>query len=271
MAGVQRPGCLSLERSRSDDLGTFRERTCHASCNPWNCCWQSIDNAGCRSGSETECRGYLQRFGSSRQSYGLDVAQGFDKCMSDENSAQQQLVPIWSSYSAAIRAQCEGEATAAGSASYLKFEASGLWRGTRTPSLKRRRILGSRSTIMVSCCQVAIRMPANGRSGSFATAQPCWVGLRSPLRDDHGASPHHEYPSLPSALPTASTANPPQAALTRPHAINISLVAWGRVIEKAINGGAKTLEADSHQPRSPLLVGPRRYVGIRTRLSVAHC
>ena len=109
---------------------------------------------------------------------------------------------------------------------------------------------------MVSCCQVAIRMPANGRSGSFATAQPCWVGLRSPLRDDHGASPHHEYPSLPSALPTASTANPPQAALTRPHAINISLVAWGRVSEKAINGGAKTLEADSHQPRSPLLVGP---------------
>jgi hypothetical protein len=34
MAGVQRPGRLSLERSRSDDLGTFRERTCHASCNP---------------------------------------------------------------------------------------------------------------------------------------------------------------------------------------------------------------------------------------------
>ncbi len=47
------------------------------------------------------------------------LPQGFDKCMSDENSAQQQLVPIWSSYSAAIRAQCEGEATAAGSASYV--------------------------------------------------------------------------------------------------------------------------------------------------------
>jgi hypothetical protein len=201
---------------------------------------------------EATCKGSV----AADKAMGLMLPQGFDKCMSDENSAQQQLVPIWSSYSAAIRAQCEGEATAAGSASYLKFEASGLWRGTRTPSLKRRRILGSRSTIMVSCCQVAIRMPANGRSGSFATAQPCWVGLRSPLRDDHGASPHHEYPSLPSALPTASTANPLQAALTRPHAINISLVAWGRVSEKAINGGAKTLEADSHQPRSPLLVGP---------------
>ena len=167
---------------------------------------------------EATCKGSV----AADKAMGLMLPQGFDKCMSDENSAQQQLVPIWSSYSAAIRAQCEGEATAAGSASYLKFEASGLWRGTRTPSLKRRRILGSRSTIMVSCCQVAIRMPANGRSGSFATAQPCWVGLRSPLRDDHGASPHHEYPSLPSALPTASTANPPQAALTRPHAKSTS-------------------------------------------------
>jgi hypothetical protein len=49
----------------------------------------------------------------------LVLPQSFDKCMSDENSAQQQLGPIWSSYSAAIRAQCEGEATAAGNASYV--------------------------------------------------------------------------------------------------------------------------------------------------------
>jgi L-serine deaminase len=50
---------------------------------------------------------------------GLVLAQSFDKCMSDENSARQQLGPIWSSHSAAIRAQCEGEATAAGNASYV--------------------------------------------------------------------------------------------------------------------------------------------------------
>jgi hypothetical protein len=50
---------------------------------------------------------------------GLVLAQSFDKCMSDENSARQQLGPIWSSRSAAIRAQCEGEATAAGNASYV--------------------------------------------------------------------------------------------------------------------------------------------------------
>ena len=115
MAGVQRPGRLSLERSRSDDLGTFRERTCHASCNPWNCCWQSIDDQVPKLNVEATCKGSV----AADKAMGLMLPQGFDKCMSDENSAQQQLVPIWSSYSAAIRAQCEGEATAAGSASYV--------------------------------------------------------------------------------------------------------------------------------------------------------
>jgi hypothetical protein len=50
---------------------------------------------------------------------GLALPQSFDKCMSDENSARQQLGPIWSSYSASIRSSCEGEATDAGSASYV--------------------------------------------------------------------------------------------------------------------------------------------------------
>jgi hypothetical protein len=50
---------------------------------------------------------------------GVNLAQGFDKCMSDENSARQQLGPIWSSYSAAVRTQCEGEATLLGEASYV--------------------------------------------------------------------------------------------------------------------------------------------------------
>jgi hypothetical protein len=49
----------------------------------------------------------------------LDLPQSFDKCMSDENSARQQLGPIWSSYSPAVRAQCEGEATDVGEASYV--------------------------------------------------------------------------------------------------------------------------------------------------------
>jgi hypothetical protein len=56
---------------------------------------------------------------ATNKAMGLALPQSFEKCMSDENSAQQQLGPIWSSYSAAIRAQCEGEATAAGNASYV--------------------------------------------------------------------------------------------------------------------------------------------------------
>ncbi|WP_342728696.1 hypothetical protein AAFG07_19695 [Bradyrhizobium sp. B097] len=50
---------------------------------------------------------------------GLALPQSFDKCMSDENSALQQLGPIWSSYSASIQAGCEGEAGAGGSPSYV--------------------------------------------------------------------------------------------------------------------------------------------------------
>ena len=59
---------------------------------------------------EATCKGSVEA--------GLDLPQSFDKCMSDENSARQQLGPIWSSYSPAVRAQCEGEATIA-DASYV--------------------------------------------------------------------------------------------------------------------------------------------------------
>src|SRR5882762_1502655 len=87
MAGVQRPGRLSLERSRSDDLGTFRARTCHASCNPWNCCWQSIDDQVPKLNVEATCKGSV----AADKAMGLMLPQGFDKCMSDENSAQSRV------------------------------------------------------------------------------------------------------------------------------------------------------------------------------------
>jgi hypothetical protein len=50
---------------------------------------------------------------------GLDLPQSFDKCMGDENSARQQLGPVWSSYSASERSNCEGEALNAGLGSYV--------------------------------------------------------------------------------------------------------------------------------------------------------
>ena len=64
---------------------------------------------------EATCRGSVE----ADKAMGLDLPQSFDKCMSDENSARQQLGPIWSSYSPAVRAQCEGEATDVGEASYV--------------------------------------------------------------------------------------------------------------------------------------------------------
>jgi hypothetical protein len=45
--------------------------------------------------------------------------QSYKDCLSDEKSAQQQLGPIWSSYSAALRAQCVGDTSVLGMNSYL--------------------------------------------------------------------------------------------------------------------------------------------------------
>ncbi|WP_027577772.1 hypothetical protein [Bradyrhizobium sp. Ai1a-2] len=64
---------------------------------------------------EVTCRGSVE----ADKAMGLALPQTFDKCMSDENSARQQLDAIWLSYSPAVRVQCEGEATAAGDPSYV--------------------------------------------------------------------------------------------------------------------------------------------------------
>jgi len=50
---------------------------------------------------------------------GLDLAQSFDDCMRDENTAQQQLAAVWLSNSNEIRNRCEGEAIAGGTDSYV--------------------------------------------------------------------------------------------------------------------------------------------------------
>jgi hypothetical protein len=49
----------------------------------------------------------------------LALPQSYEDCMRDENAAQQQLGPVWSTTSEAVRNQCEGEATAGGSDSYV--------------------------------------------------------------------------------------------------------------------------------------------------------
>lgn len=64
---------------------------------------------------EATCRGAVE----TDKAMGLALPQSFDKCMADENAAQQQLEPIWSSYAASLRATCEGEATAVGTGSYV--------------------------------------------------------------------------------------------------------------------------------------------------------
>src|SRR3984893_397588 len=64
---------------------------------------------------EATCRGSVE----ADKALGLDLPQSFAKCMSDENSARQQLGPICSSYSSAVRAQCEVEATDVSEASYV--------------------------------------------------------------------------------------------------------------------------------------------------------
>ncbi len=52
---------------------------------------------------------------------GVSLPQTYETCMADENRAQQQLGPIWSSYSTSVQAQCTSEATAAGADSYVEL------------------------------------------------------------------------------------------------------------------------------------------------------
>jgi hypothetical protein len=52
------------------------------------------------------------------QEAGITLAQSFANCMRDENTAKQQLDPVWSTYPAPVREQCEQEATI-GEGSYV--------------------------------------------------------------------------------------------------------------------------------------------------------
>ncbi|MGY4225574.1 hypothetical protein ACVMIH_002935 [Bradyrhizobium sp. USDA 4503] len=63
---------------------------------------------------EATCRASVE----ADKAMNLSLPQSLDKCLSDENSAREQLSPIWSSYSPAVRTQCEAEATI-GEASYV--------------------------------------------------------------------------------------------------------------------------------------------------------
>jgi hypothetical protein len=63
----------------------------------------------------TTCRGSVE----TDKKMGLDLPQSYQTCMNDENSAEQQLGPIWSSYSASVQKSCYDEAVAAGISSYV--------------------------------------------------------------------------------------------------------------------------------------------------------
>ena len=64
---------------------------------------------------EATCRATV----AADKSANLNLSQSYDACMRDENAAQEQLLPIWLSSSNELRNQCEGEATGAGTDSYV--------------------------------------------------------------------------------------------------------------------------------------------------------
>jgi hypothetical protein len=57
--------------------------------------------------------------GAADKAAKVDLAQPFDNCMRDENSAKQQLNSVWLTYSASVRDSCEQEATLLGEGSYV--------------------------------------------------------------------------------------------------------------------------------------------------------
>src|SRR5262245_22859228 len=64
---------------------------------------------------EPSCRGAVAANSASN----LVDAQSLSACMADENSARQELLNSWSSYSAASQNLCENEADAGGLPSYV--------------------------------------------------------------------------------------------------------------------------------------------------------
>jgi hypothetical protein len=49
----------------------------------------------------------------------LDLPQSVASCMSDENTAREQLASVWSTYPASTRDRCEQEAMLVGTGSYV--------------------------------------------------------------------------------------------------------------------------------------------------------
>jgi hypothetical protein len=49
----------------------------------------------------------------------LALSQSFEKCMSDENSAKEQVAAVWLTYPGPVRVHCEQEATLVGIGSYV--------------------------------------------------------------------------------------------------------------------------------------------------------
>ncbi len=64
---------------------------------------------------EATCKASVQ----TDKTMGLDLPQSYQTCMHDENSAEQQLGPIWSLYSESVQKSCYDEAVAAGISSYV--------------------------------------------------------------------------------------------------------------------------------------------------------
>jgi hypothetical protein len=65
--------------------------------------------------AERTCKGRIAGFKLMR----VEVRLTYEECMSDEKLALQQLGPIWSSYSASIRAQCTSETIELGINTYV--------------------------------------------------------------------------------------------------------------------------------------------------------
>lgn len=61
----------------------------------------------------------LPNFNLERACKALSESGGYDECLNDEKSAQKQLGPIWSTYSASIRAQCTSDTVTLGMNSAL--------------------------------------------------------------------------------------------------------------------------------------------------------
>ena len=92
---------------------------------------------------ELNVEGLCKATTAADKAMGLVLAQSYEACMRDETTARQQLTAIWQANRSPVRDNCEGEAVAGGSQSYVDLLTCIQMTDDANPSLQRTQLRGA--------------------------------------------------------------------------------------------------------------------------------